>query len=258
MKIFENLLLDRRSKTVEKLIQETKTGRNSAFAAVKWLEDNGLASVKESGNQRLIAPVIDNYTFQFKYYLDSIEFKTLDPFVKLIIGVFISEILNKPRIKSVVLFGSALKGGKFNDLDILLLGNLDIKFINSLSELREKIERTLGVVINLHKAELTVENLFRGIVVYQSSHMNFKDKAKSQYLEFLNWFFETIKNQNSTFFRTAFDNSVLNLSYVYCYMNDFTPKAKSDALEIFNRKHKLKNISELKKIGVEIGKKLFR
>ena len=39
MKIFENLLLDRRSKTIEKLIQETKTGRNSAFAAVKWLED---------------------------------------------------------------------------------------------------------------------------------------------------------------------------------------------------------------------------
>ncbi len=258
MKIFENLLLDRESKTIEKLIQETKTGRNSAFSAVKWLEDNGFIKIKESGNQRLVSAVIDNYTLQFKYYLDSLEFKTLEPFVKLVVEVFISEIQNKTGIKSIVLFGSALKRKEFNDLDILLLGKIDVKFISSLSVLREKIERTFGVIINLHKDELNVDNLFKGIVVYQSSYMNIKDKTKLQYLEFLNWLFEAIKNQNAGFFQIAFKNSALNLAYVYCYMNNFNPKTKSDALEIFNKKYKLKNINELKKIGVEIGKKLFR
>lgn len=258
MKIFENLLLDREGKTIEKLIQETKTGRNSAFSAVKWLEYNGFVKVKESGNQKIVSAVADNYALQFKYYLDSIDFKTLDPFVKLVVGVFISEIQNKTRIKSILLIGSALKRKELNDLDILLLGNIDVKFINSLSGLKEKIERTLGVIINLHKAELIIDNLFRGVVVYQSSYIDIKDKIKSQYFEFLNWLFEAIKNQNADFFQTAFKNSALNLAYVYCYMNNLAPKTKSDAIELFNKKYKLKNINELKKTGVEIGKKLFR
>lgn len=257
MKIFENLLLDRRSKTIEKIIHETKTGRNSAFSAIKWLENNGMVKVRESGNQKLVSPVLDNHTLQFKYYLDSITFKTLDPLVKLVVEMFISEIVNKTKIKSVVLFGITLKSKEFNDIDILLLGKLDTNFISSLSELREKIERTLGVVINLHKAELDVNNLFRGVVVYQSSYIHIQDKIKSQYFEFINWFFEAIKNQNSDIFQTSFNNSVLNLSYVYCYMDDFTPKTKDEAIEFFNKKYKVKNLDELKKIGVEIGKKLF-
>ena len=217
-----------------------------------------MAQVKESGNQRLVSPVIDNHTLQFKFYLDSVAFKTLDPLVKLVVEIFISEIANKTKIKSVVLFGSALKSGEFNDIDLLLLGKLDTKFISTLSELREKIERTLGVIINLHKAELDINNLFRGVVVYQSSHIDFKDKIKSQYYEFINWFFEAIKNQNSNIFQTAFNNSILNLSYVYCYMNDFAPKTKDEAIEFFNKKYKAKNLDELKKIGAEIGKKLFK
>ena len=258
MKIFENLLLDRRGKTIEKIIQETKTGRNSAFNAIKWLENNGMVKVKESGNQKLVSSVIDNHTLQFKYYLDSIAFKTLDPLVKLVVETFISEIANKTKIKSVVLFGSALKSKEFNDIDILLLGKLDTKFISSLSGLREKIERTFNVIINLHKAELDVDNLFRGVVVYQSSYIDIKDKIKSQYFEFINWFFEAIKNQNSNIFQTAFNNSILNLSYVHCYMDDFTPKTKDEAIEFFNKKYKAKNLDELNKIGVEIGKKLFK
>ena len=257
MKIFENLLLDRRSKTIEKIIQETKTGRNSAFNAIKWLENNGMVNVKESGNQRLVSPVIDNHTLQFKYYLDSVAFKTLDPLAKLVVEMFISEIVNKTKIKSVVLFGSTLKSKEFNDIDILLLGKLDTNFISSLSELREKIERTFSVIINLHKAELDTNNLFRGIVVYQSSYIDIEDKIKSQYSEFINWFSEAIKNQNSDIFQTAFNNSILNLSYVFCYMDDFTPKTKDEAIEFFNKKYKVKNLDELKKIGVEIGKKLF-
>ncbi|MBU2104734.1 MAG: hypothetical protein KKF67_03090 [Nanoarchaeota archaeon] len=258
MKIFENLLLDRQEKSIERIIQETKTGRNSAFNAIKWLENNGMVKVKESGNQKLVSPVIDNHTLQFKYYLDSIAFKTLDPFVKLVVGIFISEIMNKIKIKSVVLFGSALKSREFKDIDLLLLGKLDTKFISSLSELRGKIERALGVVINLHKAELGIDNLFRGVVVYQISHIEIKDRIKLQYLDFINWLFEAIKNQKSDVFQTAFNNSILNLSYVYCYMNDFNPKTKEDSKEFFNKKYKIKNLDELKKTGVEIGKKLFK
>ena len=258
MKIFENLLLDRGNKTIEKIIQETKTGRNSAFNAIKWLEKNGMTKIKESGNQKLVSPIIDNYTLQFKYYLDSIAFKTLDPFVKLAVEVFVFEIVNKSKIKSIVLFGSVLQGKKFNDIDILLLGKLDTKFISSLSEIRNKIERTLGVIINLHKAELNIDNLFRGIVVYQSSYVNIKDNIKLQYLDFINWLFEAARNKKSGIFQTAFDNSFLNLSYVYCYMNEFVPKTKKEAREFFNKKHKVKNLGELKKAGIKIGKELFK
>ncbi|MBU2615789.1 MAG: hypothetical protein KKC19_01675, partial [Nanoarchaeota archaeon] len=143
LKIMENLLYSRQEKTIEQIIKETKTGRNSAFDSIKLLKNQGTINIRASGNQKLVSLIIDNYTLQFKYYLDSIAFKSLDPFVKLVLQVFISKV-DKIKIKAIVLFGSVLKKGNFNDIDILLLGNLDLKFIESLSVLREKIERTFG------------------------------------------------------------------------------------------------------------------
>ncbi|MEK6913303.1 MAG: nucleotidyltransferase domain-containing protein [Nanoarchaeota archaeon] len=259
MKIMENVLFQRQEKSIEKIIQETKTGRNSAFSAINWLGKNGMIKVKKNGNQNLISPVIDNYTLNFKYYLDSFAFKSLDSFVKLISQVFISGITGKTKVKSVILFGSALKEKKFNDIDFLLLGKgLDTNFIKSLSDLREKIERVFGIIINIHQAELNIENIFTGIVIYQSSYFEIKDKIKFQYFEFLDWIFEAVKNQSSEDFQIAFNNSVLNLSYVYCYMNNFNPETKSEAVGFFRNKYKINNLNELKTIGGEIGKELFK
>jgi len=257
LKIMENLLYSRQEKTIEQIIKETKTGRNSAFDSIKLLKNQGTINIRASGNQKLVSLIIDNYTLQFKYYLDSIAFKSLDPFVKLVLQVFISKV-DKIKIKAIVLFGSVLKKGNFNDIDILLLGNLDLKFIESLSVLREKIERTFGVIINLHKEELNVENMFRGIAVYQTSYIDFRNNTKEQYLEFFDRISELIRNKKSLDFQTAFDNSVLNLAYAYCYMNDFAPLTKADANDFFKKKYKTNNLANLKKIGVEIGKELFK
>ncbi len=258
IKIMENLLLSREEKSIEKIIKETKTGRNSAFNSIKWLEKNKIISIKKSGNQKLVSFVLDNYTLQFKYYLDSMEFKALNPFIKLVAEIFIFGILDKPKIKSVVLFGSVLKSEKFNDIDLLLLGNsLNADFLKSLSDLREKIERVFGVVLNLHQADFSIDNILKGIVIYQSSYFNFRNKIVLQYLEFLDWIFEAIKIKNSKDFQYAFNNSLLNLSYVYCYLNNFSPKTKTEALDFFHKEYRIKNIEELKKIGVENGERVF-
>jgi len=256
MKIMENLLLDRREKLIEEIINETRTGRNSAFKAVNWLEKIGMIEVRKSGKGRLVKLILDSHTLRFKYYLDSIKFKALNPFVKTIVEIFIENVLKNPRISSIILFGSVLKNKEFNDIDLLILGDsLDNKFLNSLSKLREKIERVFGVIINLHRGEFNLENIFKGISIYQSSELKIENKVKTQYLEFLEWTYQAVKKQG---YKTAFDNAVLNLSYAYSYLNNFTPETKSDAILFFTKKYKIKNISQLKKIGVEIGKELFK
>ena len=254
MKIMENLFLSRAEKSIEKIIVETKTGRNSSFDAINWLEKNGFVKVRKIGNQRLVSPIIDNYNLQFKYYFDSVTFKTLDPFIKLIIKLITSNLSKK--IKFVVFFGSALKKNNFSDIDLLLLGNdITNKDIKSLFPIRDRIERIYGIILNIHKAELNTINLFKGIVVYQPSYLNFTGEIEKQYFEYIDWCYELIKNPSESI---AFENSLLNLAYCYNYLNNLFPETKLDALEYFNKKFKVKNLDELKKIGVEIGKEIFK
>src|SRR3989344_6206201 len=129
IKIMENLFLLNEEKQIERIISETKTGRNSSFSAINWLEKNGFINVRKVGNQRLVSLRIDNHTLQFKYYFDSLNFKTLDPFIKMIIEIF--NINLSKKIKLVIFFGSALKRKDFSDIDLLLIGdginNEDIK-----------------------------------------------------------------------------------------------------------------------------------
>ena len=252
LKIMQGIFCSRKEKTIERTIKDSRTGRNSSYAAVRWLEKNRFIRIKKSGNQRIIIPVFDNYTLQFKYYFDSVEFKTFEPFIKLVVQIFISGI--KPKVKAAVLFGSVLKQKKYNDIDILLLGkglsNNDLKLMK---KIRDKTERLFGVIINIHKGELNIDNLFKGVVVYQNSYIDAENMAQKEYFEFVDTCFEAITNPKD---KTAFNNSVVNLAYSYCYMNDFMPGAKSDALKFFNKK--IKNISELKKTGVKIGKEIFK
>jgi len=227
MKLMENILYSKGiGKSIEQIINESHTGRNSSFEALKWLEEVGFVKIFQSGNQRIVSPVIDNYSLQYKYYLDSIEFKSLEPFVKLIVRMFVSKIFNERKIKMAVLFGSVLKKKKYNDIDIFLLGEkLISKDIKNYSKIKEKIERVFGVIINLHFGDVIIDNLFKGIVVYNSSYIRFDNVSEKQYCEFVEWFYEALKNKNDRkFFDIAFNNAVVNLSYVYCYFNSLSPK----------------------------------
>ena len=259
MKIIEYLLTRRCEESFERIIKGTKTGRNSAFEAINWLHKNGMVKIKKNGNQNLVSLIIDNDTLKFKYYLDSIEYKKLDPFVKLISGVFVSGIPGRTEIKQIVLFGSSLKNRKFNDVDFLILSDLPgLRVVKSLSLLKEKIERVFGVVLNLHASKPEIENLFRGIVIYQNSYLDISNEAKNSYFEFIDGAFESITTKDSRMRKTFFNTSVLNLAYAYCHLNDFKVGTKFETLEVFGKKYKINNIDKLKKTGVEIGKEIFK
>src|SRR3989339_826939 len=138
MKLMERIILSKKGKNIEFLIGEAKTGRNSSFEALNFLEKIGLIKIENLGNQKIVSLVKDNYSLQFKYYLDS---------------------------------------------------------------------------------------AFEAIVG---------------------------KDKNLLY------NSLINLAYVYCFSKEFFPKTKVDALEFLNQKYKIKNLVELKKTGIEIGKEIFR
>jgi len=148
-----------------------------------------------------------------------------------------------------------LKNKNFNDIDFLLLGDkLSLEDIKSLEEIKKRIERFFGVIINIHKDSFNFDNLFKGIIIYQSSYVLEYDKSQKQYFEFLNSAFEAIVGKD----KNLFYNSLINLAYVYCFSKEFFPKTKVDALEFLNQKYKIKNLVELKKTGIEIGKDIFR
>jgi predicted nucleotidyltransferase len=254
MKIMENLLLSKEGKSIEVLIKESQTGRNSSFEALKFLEKNGFIKINSLGNQKIVNAIMDNSFLQFKYYTDAMEFKSFDAIIKLIVNLFILELSKKKQIKSALLFGSVLKKGKFNDIDILLLGdNLNIKDLESLNLIKTKLERFFGVIINLHKDGFEINNLFRGLVIYQSSYIFEYNPAQKQYLEFFNNFYDLILDKKD---KSLFDLARINLAYSFCYLHNFVPKTKSDALEFFNKK--ITNFDNLKKIGGEIGKEIFK
>lgn len=254
MKIMENLLLSKEGKSIETLIKESKTGRNSSFEALRFLEKNGFIKINSLGNQKIVNAVMDNSFLQFKYYADAMEFKSFDTEIKLIVNLFISELSKKKQIKFALLFGSVLKRGRFNDIDILLLGdNLNIRDLESLNLIKTKIERFFGVIINLHKGNFEIDNLFRGLVIYQSSYIFEYASAQKQYLEFFNTFYDLILDKKN---KLLFDLALVNLAYSFSYLHNFVPKTKSDALEFFNKK--ITNLDDFKKIGGEIGKEIFK
>ena len=255
LKLMEKLLSFQEGKSIEILIREAKTGRNSSFEALNFLEKNGFIEIKDFGNQKIVNLIRGNSVLQFKYYLDLMEFKSLNPLVKLIVNVFVSSLFNKKKIKAVLLFGSALKTEKFKDIDLVLLGdNLKFEDIQSLDKIKNKIERFFGIILNIHKDNFNFDNLFKGLVVYQSSYVFEYNKAQQEYFEFLDCAFSAIVGREKDFFNT----SLVNLSYVYCFSEGFYPKTKSEALEFFNKKYQVKNLKDLKKRGIEIGKKIFK
>src|SRR3989339_708868 len=90
--LIQIIIFSKNGKNIEILIGEAKTGRNSSFEALNFLEEIGLIKIENLGNQKIVSLVKDNYSLQFKYYLDSVEFKSLDPFKKLIIHLFVSSL----------------------------------------------------------------------------------------------------------------------------------------------------------------------
>ena len=260
LKIMENLLESREEKLIARIIKETRTGRNSAFKALKWLEENGLVKITKQGNQKIVKIVLDNYTLQFKNYLDAITLKTLEKKKKLIMRLIAEELSNKKEVKAAIFFGSATKSNAFNEIDILLLSKKqDKKIISSLKDFREKIERIFDLIINFHTAEHNTENIFKGIIIYQDSFIKEKHNTFIQYNEFLEWTLQAIKNQNNKeILRKNLENAKVNLAYTYCLLNNLRPATKNEAKQKMNKKYQISNIKELKKTGEEIGKEIFK
>jgi len=141
----ESLLSENKERLVEDLIRESKTGRNSSFEALDFLEKNRFVKLEKKGNQKNVVLIKDNYNFQFKCYLDSIRFKNLDGSIKVILNVLNLEFSKFSKFKFEILFGNVLVSKNFNDVDIFLLGdNLKIKDLNSLETIR-KIKLKIGV-----------------------------------------------------------------------------------------------------------------
>lgn len=256
LKLMESLFSKNKERNIEDLIRESKTGRNSSFEALDFLEKKGFIELKNIGNQKKVVLVRDNYSFQFKYYLDSLEFKNLDDLIKLLLNIFNLELSKYGKFKFGVLFGSVLTKGSFNDIDILLLGdNLEINDLKSLEIIRKKIERFFGVILNFHIGDLNFEEISRGIVFYQSSYFFDLENIQKQYLEFFNSYCEGIFNKKD---KSLFEISLLNLAYVFCSLNNFYPKSKKEAENYFSKKYKIKTFRELNKRGIEIGKKIFK
>lgn len=258
MKIMENILSSRDKRSIGDIIRSSRTGRNSSFRAIEWLKKNGFIMVENSGNQKMINNKMDNYLLQYKYYLDSIEFKTLDSFVKLIVKIFLSRVFEDNKIKMAVLFGSVLNKRSYNDLDIILLGD-DLKqgHIKHYLNVREKIERAFDIIINVHFGEVSLDNLFKGIVVYQSSYINFQYKSEVKYLEFLEWLLEAIKNKNNKeIFEIAFKNAVVNLAFAFCFFHSLNPKTKEEAVDCLS--FKIDSLNKLKERGIDIGEEIFK
>ncbi|MBU1252591.1 MAG: hypothetical protein KJ905_02520 [Nanoarchaeota archaeon] len=261
MKMMETLLKNKNEEvTIERLIKDSSTGRSSSFDAIRWLDEKGFIEIKSSGNQKRIKLKLDNSALQFKYYLDSLDFKSLEPLVKLVVSIFIHNISDKKSIKFAVLFGSVLKKGKYNDIDLILLGDkLDLNSLKSLKNTQEKIERFFGILLNLHIGKINADNLFKGLVVHQPSYIEFEDSLKNQYNEFVDWSYEAIKNKkDKSLFEVSLNNAITNLAYVYCNLFSFSPKTKKDAINQFDKMHKVRNLSDLKKRGIKIGKQIFK
>ena len=255
LKLMEKILSEKKEKSMEVLIRESRTGRNSSFEALKFLEENGFIKIKNLGNQKMVELVRGNSVLQFKNYVDLMDFKNLDSLVKIVINVFVYSLFKKKKIKSALLFGSALKGKNFNDIDIMLLGeNLKVEDIRELDKVKNLIERIFGIVLNIHKEEFNFDNLFKGIVIYQSSYVSEHTSVQMKYFEFLDSLYEMIIGKEKDFFKGV----LINLSYVYCFSEEFFPKTKQDALDFFNKKYKVKTLKNLKKEGIEIGKKIFK
>ncbi len=255
MKIMETLFSEDKERIVESLIKESKTGRNSSFEALDFLESRGFVKVEKVGNQKKVILVKENYSFQFKYYLDSIRFKELDKSLRLLINILNLELSKFDKFKYGVLFGSVLTNRSFNDIDILLLGdNLKINDLKSLDKIRKMIERFFGVILNFHLGPSSFEEVSRGIVFYQSSYIFNLSRVQKQYLEFFDSFCEGIFNKSDKF---LFGVSLLNLAYVFCQLEGFFPKTKKEAKNYFQKRYKIRSFNELNKRGLEIGKRVF-
>lgn len=253
MKIMESILGSKESLSIEEIIKKSKTGRNSSFEALRFLEESGFILINSKGNQKMVSLVKDNFSLQFKYYFDSIKFKTLEPFVKMISMIFVSELFCNTKIKSALIFGSSIKSDKFNDIDILLLGkNLSLSDLKKLDLVKNKLERVFEVIINLHGEEFNFENLMRGVVIYQSSYIEEYSFIQREYFEFVNKSFDFILDKD----KNSFDSALINLAYCQSYINNFEPKTKKEALDFFDKK--INSFKELKKVGLEIGKEIFK
>jgi len=255
MKIMESLFNYNSEKTIEFLIKDSKTGRNSSFEALNFLEKIGFVKIEKLGNQKRVILIKNNYTFQFKYYLDVVKLKGLDNSIRLVLNLLNLELSKFGKFKFGVIFGSVLSKGPFNDLDILLIGDrLEIKDLRDLDNIKKKLERFTGIILNLHLGDSTFENISKGIVFYQSSYIFNLSEIQKQYLEFFESYCEGIFGGGN---KNLFDVALLNLSYVFCNLIGFSAKTKKEARDFFGKKYKIKNLDELKKRGIQIGKEVF-
>lgn len=248
-------------KTISQIIKETCAGRNTSFSALKWLEKNGFVRIESFGRQKLIYPVIDNYTLQYKYFLDAFRFKSLHSLVKLIVKMIAFKLKNEKDVQGAILFGSALKNDSIkkilhSDIDILILGKKEAG--ENLLRAREQIERIFGVLVNFHFSEFNIDEIFKGISVYQISYIDFNRPLEKQYFEFLDWIFAALKSEgNKKLYEEYLEKARINLAYCYSYLEGHFNLTKKEALEMFAKNCKVNTFENIQTRGIEIGEKIF-
>lgn len=260
--MMESVLSSKSSgKTINQIIEEFQAGRSSSFSALKWLEKNGFVRIESFGKQKLIYPVIDNYTLQYKYFLDAFRFKSLHPFIKLIVKLIAFKLKNEKDVKGAILFGSALKNDSmekiiYSDIDLLILGKKEAG--ESLLRAREQIERIFGVLINFHFSDFNLDEIFKGILIYQISYIDFNKSLEKQYFEFLDWIFAAIKSKgNKKLYEEYLEKARLNLAYCHSSLEGHSNLTKKEALELFAENCKTNTFDDIQKRGIEIGEKIF-
>jgi hypothetical protein len=126
-------------------------------------------------------------------------------------------------------------------------------------KIKRQIETFFGITININFSLYNTENILRGINIYQSSFFAFKDQTRQNYLDFLEWAFAFLQNKDDKKFSAeTYENALLSLSQCYGSLEGLSSMNKKEASLALQKKYHIKDFNDLKKGGIEIGKRIFK
>src|SRR3989344_7224873 len=207
-KIMKYLMKIRGEIGAGQLITDARVGRNAGFEAIEELKESGFLFVKLFGRQKIISLNYGDTLLNYKIYKDSLAYSKLSLEKKIILKSLVIFLSKIKEIKAIEVFGSFLESEKYNDIDILLLGN--IKDNEKINYVRKNIQKFFNTEINFHFDDYNIESVFRGRVIYNSSSIKVYSKQESEYADFLEWIFSYQEIGDKKFLK----NSYRSLAFV--------------------------------------------
>lgn len=241
---------------IEEIIRETESGRSASFEAIQWLQEHGYIRVAQIGRQKIIRPILDNYTLQYKLYNDSLSIKSLPGLYKLAVMIFSDGLKSTSNVRAAILFDDSSKTS--HDLSICLFGK-DIDTV-SIDTLRAKVAAVLDIEVSVQYEPFSQRSMLRGLVFYQDSYFDATSSAKESYNNFISKVYDAAKNKqiSKDLYHESLKQAIEHLSICAFYI-DFPSSEmnKTEALAEFNKKYSANSLEEIKKIGVKYGQQLF-